>query len=110
MARDLRKWLAATGAKTVYIEPDSPGENGNRESFNPTLRDEFLNGWVFYSMKDIRVLAEPWRFHYKTVSPRSSLDYRPSPPEAWRTQRSQGYQKVKSRESFPLFHTPTAAG
>ena len=55
VAKDLRKWLAATGAKTLYIEPGSPWENGYCESFNSKLRDEFLNGEVFYSMKDLRV-------------------------------------------------------
>jgi len=47
VARDLRKWLAATGAKTLYIEPGSPWENGYCESFNSKLRDEFLNGEIF---------------------------------------------------------------
>ena len=28
VARDLRKWLAGTGAKTLYIEPGSPWEKG----------------------------------------------------------------------------------
>jgi len=39
-----RKWLAQTGAKTMYIEPGSPWENGYCESFNTKLRDKFLNG------------------------------------------------------------------
>jgi putative transposase len=60
VARDLRKWLAGTGAKTAYIEPGSPWENGYCESFNSKLRDEFLNGEL-YSMKEIRALAERWR-------------------------------------------------
>jgi transposase InsO family protein len=38
----MRKWLAHTGARTLYIEPGSPGENGCCESFNSKLRDEFL--------------------------------------------------------------------
>ena len=63
----LRKWLAGTGAKTAYIEPGSPWENGYCESFNSKLRDEFLNGEIFYSIKEIRVLAERWRVHYNTV-------------------------------------------
>ena len=82
-ARDLRKWLADTGAKTLYIEPGSPWENGYCESFNSKLRDEFLNGEIFYSMKEIRVLAECWRVHYNTVRPHSSLGYRPPAPQAW---------------------------
>jgi transposase InsO family protein len=44
VAKELRKWLARTGAKTLYIEPGSPWENGYCESFNSKLRDEFLNG------------------------------------------------------------------
>jgi transposase InsO family protein len=76
VARDLRKWLAGTGAKTVYIEPASPWENGYCESFNSKLRDEFLDGEIFYSVKEIRVLAERWRVHYNTIRPHSSLGYR----------------------------------
>jgi transposase InsO family protein len=59
-ARDLRKWLAATGAKTLYIEPGSPWDNGCCESFNSKPRDEFLNGEIFYWLKELRVLAERW--------------------------------------------------
>lgn len=51
---DLRKWLAGTGAKKAYIEPGSPWENGYCETFNSKLRDEFLNGEIFYAMKEIR--------------------------------------------------------
>lgn len=67
VARDLHKWLAAAGAKTLYIEPGSPWQNGFCESFNSKLRDEFLNGEIFYSMKELRVLAERWRIHYNVV-------------------------------------------
>ncbi len=83
VARNLRKWLADTGAKTLYIEPGSPWENGYCESFNSKLRDEFLNGELFYSMKEVRVLAERWRVHYNTIRPHSPLGYRPPAPEAW---------------------------
>jgi transposase InsO family protein len=40
------------GTKTLYIEPGSPWENGYCESFNGKLRDEFLNGEIFYSLKE----------------------------------------------------------
>jgi transposase InsO family protein len=106
VAKDLRKWLAATGAKTLYIEPGSPWENGYCESFNSKLRDEFLNGEIFYSMKELRVLAERWRVHYNTVRPHSSLGYRPPAPAAWLTEASQGHGKVESKDRFPLSHTP----
>jgi putative transposase len=103
VARDLRKWLAGTGAKTAYIEPGSPWENGYCESFNSKLRDEFLNGEMFYSMKEIRVLANRWRVHYNTVRPHSSLGYRPPAPEAW-VAKSLGHGEVESKVRFTSPH------
>lgn len=40
---------------------------------------EFMNGEIFYSIKELRVLAECWRVHYNTIRPHSSLGYRPQP-------------------------------
>ena len=106
MAKDLRQWLLSSGAKTLYIEPGSPWENGYCESFNSKLRDEFLNGEIFYSIKELRVLAERWRVHYNTLRPHSSLGYRPPAPEAWLTSSNMGHAKVESQPRFPLSHTP----
>ena len=44
------------GAKTLYIEPGSPWENGYCESFNGKLRDECLKGEIFYSLKEAQVV------------------------------------------------------
>jgi transposase InsO family protein len=106
VARDLRKWLAGTGAKTLYIEPGSPWENGYCESFNSKLRDEFLNGEIFYSIKELRVLAERWRVHYNTIRPHSSLGYRAPAPQTWLVSKSTGYGEVETASRFPLPHTP----
>ena len=78
----LRDWIAAVGAKTAYIEPGSPWENGYCESFNGKLRDELLNGEIFYTLKEAQIVIEAWRRHYNTVRPHSSLGYRPPAPEA----------------------------
>ncbi len=51
IAKALREWIAAVGAKTAYIMPGSPWENGYCESFNSKLRDELLNGEIFYTLK-----------------------------------------------------------
>jgi transposase InsO family protein len=110
VARELRKWLARTGAKTLYIEPGSPWENGYCESFNSKLRDEFLNGEIFYSLKEVQVLAERWRVYYNTERPHSSLGYRPPAPSARQPETSQGHGKVESKEPFPLSHTPDGYG
>lgn len=77
----VREWLGKVGVKTLYIEPGSPWENGYVEGFNGKLRDELLNGEIFYSLKEAKVLIEMWRKHYNTVRPHSSLGYRPPAPE-----------------------------
>ncbi|SEP74435.1 Integrase core domain-containing protein [Solimonas aquatica] len=79
----IRAWLPKVGANTLYIEPGSPWENGYCESFNGKLRDELLNGEIFYSLKEARVVIEQWRRHYNTKRPHSSLGYRPPAPQAW---------------------------
>ena len=83
VAEALRQWIAAVGAKTAYIEPGSPWENGYCESFNGKLRDELLNGEIFYTLKEAKIVIENWRYHYNTVRPHSSLGYRPPAPEAF---------------------------
>src|SRR5205085_12336048 len=77
----LREWIAGVGAKTAYIEPGSPWENGYCESFNSKLRDELLNGEIFFSLAEAQVLIETWRRHFNAVRPHSSLKYRPPAPE-----------------------------
>ena len=67
--------------KTLFIEPGSPWENGYVESLNGKLRDELLNGEIFYTLKEAKVLIEMWRVHYNTVRPHSALSYRPPAPE-----------------------------
>ena len=77
IAQQLRQWLAKLGTATLYIEPGSPWENGYCESFNGKLRDECLNGEIFYSLKEAQVVIEQWRVQYNTVRPHSALGYRP---------------------------------
>ena len=60
----VRKWLADLGVQTLFIEPGSPWENGYIESFNGKLRDELLDGEIFYSLREAQVLVEMWRQHY----------------------------------------------
>ena len=81
VATAVRAWIAAVGAKTAYIEPGSPWENGYIESFNARLRDELLNGEIFYSLKEAQIIIERWRHHYNTARPHSALAYRPPAPQ-----------------------------
>jgi putative transposase len=96
IAEKVRTWIAAVGAKTAFIEPGSPWENGCCESFNARFRDELLNGESFCSLREavprendppdrlpiLGTLIEQWRRHYNTVRPHSALGYRPPAPES----------------------------
>ncbi len=81
-AKAVRKWLKRVGVKTLFIEPGSPRENGYVESFNSKLRDELLNGEIFTTLTEAKIIIEQWRREYNQVRPHSTLGYRPPAPEA----------------------------
>ena len=64
IAKELRKWLSGVGVKTAYITPGSPWHNGFCSSFNGTNRDNLLNGEIFYSPEEAKVVVGKWLKHY----------------------------------------------
>ena len=87
-ANSIQAWLPKLGVQTLYITPGSPWENGYNESFNGRLRDELLNGEVFYTLKEAQVMIERWRHHYNHIRPHSSLGYKPPAPLASTKERA----------------------
>jgi transposase InsO family protein len=85
IAKAVRDWIGAVGAQTTYIAPGSPWENGYIESFNARLRDELLNGEIFYSLKEAQIIIESWRQHYNRFRPHASPGYRAPAPEVFVT-------------------------
>lgn len=81
-AEAVRGWLNRIDIKTLFIEPASPWENGYIESFNGKMRDELLNGEIFDTLWEAKVLIEGWKKEYNTIRPHSALGYRPPAPEA----------------------------
>jgi transposase InsO family protein len=81
IADRLRKWLHGLTVNTAFITPGSPWENGYIESFNGKLRNELLNGEIFDTIFEAKVLIENWREHYNKIRPHSSLKFRPPVPE-----------------------------
>ena len=115
VAKELRKWLGQVGTGTLYIEPGSPWENGYCESFNGKLRDECLNGEIFYSLKEAQVVIEQWRVEYNTRRPHSALGYRPPAPAACEIGGEKGCgkdapRKTESRFSSTLGNPANDAG
>ena len=68
-------WCRFNGTDTVFIDSGSPWQNARIESFNGRLRDEYLNGQVFETVLDARVLVEAWRIEYNTRRLHSTLGY-----------------------------------
>jgi len=68
-------------SQNVVYHPGSPWENGYNESFNGKLRDELLNGEIFYTLKEAQILTKRWRHRYITIRPHSTVGYRPPDPE-----------------------------
>ena len=83
VAKAVQEWIASVGAKAAYIEPGSPWENGYIESFNARLRDELLNGEIFYTLREAKIVIESWRRHYNAIRPHASLGYKPPAPEVF---------------------------
>jgi transposase InsO family protein len=83
IAKAVQDWIGAVGARTAYIAPGSPWENGFIESFNARLRDELLDGEIFYTLREAQIVIESWRRHYNAVRPHASIGYRAPAPEVF---------------------------
>ena len=106
IATAVQEWIAAVGSRTAYIEPGSPWENGYCERFNSKLRDELLNGEIFYSLKKARIMFEKWRRHYNEVRPHSALGYRPPSPSALLAERPAALSRPAPPGAQPLAQSP----
>ncbi len=81
--REGAKWASENRVEWHYIDPGKPQQNAFIESFNGSLRDEFLNEELFDSLADARRKLAVWRYDYNNVRPHSSLGNR-TPAQARR--------------------------
>ena len=83
IAKNLIKWIKGLDVQPLFIHPGSPWENGYCESFNGKMRYELLDGEIFYSLLEAKIIIERWRIHYNTKRPHSSLGGKPPAPETF---------------------------
>jgi len=102
VAKDLRKWLADTGATTLYIEPGSPWENDYCESFNSNFG---TNSSILRSSTPSKSFARWPNPDASTTTPSDRTPYWDTSHQAWLT-NSRGMEKWKTATRFPLLHTP----
>jgi putative transposase len=86
-AQAVRTWLEVLKVRTLFIEPGSPWENGYVQSFIGKLRDELLNGEIFDTLLEARVVMGDWKKEYNQIRPHSSLGYRPPAPVTYSVEK-----------------------
>ena len=107
VAMAVREWIAAVGAKTAYIERGSPWENGYCESFNSKLRDELLNGEIFYTLQEAKVIIENSETalqHVFVGTLRSATDHRHRRPSCPRVRLRNPAQPLRTRSRWHRAH------
>src|ERR1043166_1037250 len=75
--------LVAQARVEAFDEAVLPWENGFIKSFNARLRDELLDGEIFYTLREAQIVIESWRRHYNAVRPHASIGYRAPAPEVF---------------------------
>ena len=85
VAQAVRDWIAAVGAKTAYIDPGGPWENGNTVKASMggsgTRSSSAKHSETFYNPREARIPIGLWRIHDTAKRPHSALGDRPPPPE-----------------------------
>lgn len=107
IAKAIRTWLAEYNVNTLYIEPGAPWENGYNESFNSRLRDELLNGELFTSLREAKIVTEDHRLEYNHRRPHSSLGYRT--PAEFAAQCRAGCAALRQGSAPPARRDETSA-
>lgn len=96
----MQSWAYQNGVKLDLIRPGKPVENGYIESFNGRLRDECLNGEIFFDLPDAREKLERWRSDYNEHRPHSSLADR-TPAEFARILESRSFALLDPDKATP---------
>src|ERR671921_1843171 len=73
----------APGGRAGRAGDAGGGRNPRDRRHRGRLRDELLDGEIFYSLQEARVVIESWRRHYNTKRPHASRGYKPPAPEVF---------------------------
>jgi putative transposase len=74
IGEELQLWLEEQGVTPLFIAKASPTQNCYIERFNGSMRRELLNGELFHSVLEAKVVIEQWLELYNTRRPHRGLD------------------------------------
>jgi len=72
-SKEMDAWAYRRGVRLDFNRPGKPVENAFIESFNGRLRDECLNGEIFFNVEDAQAKLLKWKTDYNRDRPHSSL-------------------------------------
>jgi len=73
----LQQWCDDQKIRLQFIQPGKPVQNAFIERNSGSLRKELLDAYLFYSLQEVRTMAEEWRQDYNHERPHESLGYVP---------------------------------
>jgi putative transposase len=73
----LQQWCDDQKIRLQFIQPGKPMQNGFVERNNGSLRKELLDAYLFYSLPEVRDMAEEWKQDYNYERPHESLGFVP---------------------------------
>ena len=73
----LQLWCEDRNIQLQYIQPGKPVQNAFIERNNGSLRRELLDAYHFFTLNEVRLMAEEWQQDYNCSRPHQALGYVP---------------------------------
>ena len=71
----LQTWCQGQQIDLHWIQPASPTQNAYIERFNGSFRREFLNAYLFTSLRQVREQCQRWQYDYNSLRPHQALNF-----------------------------------
>ena len=73
----LKLWCEERDIELLFIQPGKPVQNAFIERNNGSLRRELLDAYHFFTLQEVRLMAEEWRQDYNSSRPHQALGFVP---------------------------------
>jgi len=77
MSDRLQLWCEERNIQLQFIQPGKPVQNAFIERNNGSLRRELLDAYHFFTLQEVRLMAEEWQQDYNCSRPHQALGFVP---------------------------------